>query len=224
MSSYAHMTPHPSHNSESIIAFFSKGAVETFTKRQVIVNGYEEPKGVYLLKRGHVKAYTITNQGMHNLFLLHGAGDLLPLPWALDGQHPTGLYYEAMSNTVVVRSSKDELRSAIGKNAWLSQDIFRQAVSIIAFCAQRIQTLEHRSSRQRVVSELLFLSSRFGRKINNESVIDIPLTHQDLADSVNLSRETTSKALEVLFKQGLLLQQNHLFVILDEKMLHKIVD
>ena len=50
----------------------------------------------------------------------------------------------------------------MGKNAWLSQEILKQSVSIITAYTQRIQTLEFRSARGRIISELLSLAERFG--------------------------------------------------------------
>jgi len=46
-------------------------------------------------------------------------------------------------------------------------------------------------------------------------VFKVPVTHQDIADSINTTRETASRALELLFKERLVEQKNHLFTILD---------
>ena len=148
-------------------------------------------------------------------------GEFIPLPWALDGEHTTGLYYEAMTDVTALRASKDRLRTAMGNNTWLSQEIMKQAVGIITVYTQRIQTLEFRSARGRVISELLNLSERFGEKHGKEVLINAPITHQDIADSINMTRETASRALELLFEEGMMGQKDHLFTILDLPMLQK---
>ena len=142
-------------------------------------------------------------------------GDFIPLPWALDGAHTTGLYYVAMTDVTVLRSSKNNLRTAMGNNAWLSQEILKQAVGIITDYTQRIQTLEYRSARGRIIAEILNLAERFGEKHGRAVIINAPITHQDIADSINMSRETASRALELLFEEKLLGQNNHLFTVLD---------
>ena len=206
---------------ESIVAHFNDGTALDFYKDETIINGYGEPEGVYLIKKGFVKAFSVSHEGHGNLLLIHEAGELLPLPWALDGAHMTGLFYEAMTDVTVLRVSKDKLRNAMGNNAWLSQEILKQAVNIITVYTVRIQTLEFRTARGRIIAELIYLAERFGRHIDNEILIDAPITHLDLADSINMSRETASRALELLFKEGLVGQKDHLFTVLDLPKLQK---
>jgi len=200
---------------ESIVAHFSDGLLMSFTDGETIINGFDEPTGVYLIKDGFVKAYSVSKDGHASLLLIHEAGEFIPLPWALDGTHTTGLFYEAMTNVTVLRAPKDKLRTAMGHNAWLSQEVLRQAVNVIIVYTQRIQTLEFRTARNRVIAELLNLAERFGEGHGREIFINAPITHQDIADSINMTRETASRALEVLFKEGLMGQKDHLFTVLD---------
>lgn len=200
---------------DSIVAHFSDGFLMRFSRDEVIIQGYDEPKGVYLIKSGFVKAYSISHDGRRNLLLIHKTGEFIPLPWALDGAHTTGLFYEAMTDVEILRASKAKLRSTMGNNSWLSQEILSQTVNIISIYGQRIQTLEHRSARERVIAELIYLAERFGERHRQEILINAPITHQDIADSINMSRETASRALELLFEEGLMGQDDHLFTIKD---------
>src|SRR5581483_2360410 len=155
--------PIPRTDDESIVAHFSDGSSMNYSKNEALIQAFEEPQGVYLIKSGFVKAYSISRTGNENLLLIHQAGDFIPLPWALDGAHTTGLRYEAMSDVKVLRASKDKLRSAMGDNPWLSQQIMSQAVVMLSLYTQRIQTLEYRSARGRIISELIHLAERFGK-------------------------------------------------------------
>jgi len=211
--------PVPQARDKSIISYFSEGSVMNFTKDQTIMHGFNEPDGVYLIKEGFVKAYSISEAGLGNLLLIHAATEIIPIPWALDGMNVTGLSYEAMSDVTVIKSSKDKLREAMGRNQWLSEEILSQSVNLIALYTQRIQTLEFRSARGRIIAELVHLEERFGKRQGSSVIIDAPVTHQDIADSINMSRETASRALELLFKEGLVGQKDHLFTIPDSKKL-----
>ena len=200
---------------DSIVAHFSDGFLMTVAKGEVIIQGYEEPEGVFLIKSGFVKAYSISHSGQRNLLLIHEAGEFIPLPWALDGAHTTGLFYEAMTRVTVLRTAKDRLRSAMGNNSWLSKEIMNQTVNIVSVYTQRIQTLEYRTARERLLAELIYLAERFGERQGKEILINAPITHQDIADSINMSRETASRALELLFEEGLMGQEEHLFTVKD---------
>ncbi len=137
------------------------------------------------------------------------------MPWALNDSNFTGLSYAAMSDVLVIKASKDRLRDAMGNIQWLSQEVLSQTVNIIALYTQRIQTLEFRSSRERIISELIYLAKRFGKHQGTDIFIDAPITHQDIADSINMNRETASRALELLFQEGLVSQKNHYFIVRD---------
>lgn len=107
----------------------------------------------------------------------------------------------------------------MGTDNWLTEQILRQFVNTFTVYAQRIQSLGYRLPRERVISSLLDLSRRFGVTHDKEITIQAPITHQDISDSISMTRETASKALELLFKDKLLYQKKHLFVILDEQKL-----
>lgn len=206
---------------KNISSYFSDGMTYHFKSGETIVNGYDEPDGVYLVKKGFVKSYSTSDDGHANLLIVHEEGEILPLPWALDGYHRTGLFYEAMGDVTVIKTSKDKLRIMMGNNMWLTQEILNQAVNVIAIYTQRIQILEFRSARGRVIAEVLMLAERFGNVTNNKVIIDAPITHQDIADSINMNRETASRALEQLFDEKLIGQTDHLFTILDLKKLRE---
>lgn len=198
---------------KSISAYFEAGNLLDFTDRETIVNEFDQPRGVFLIRAGFVKAFSISDDGQLNLFFVHQAGEIIPLPWALDGAHITGLTYEAISYATLSRVSKDSLRAAMGQNPWLSQEVLKQAVDTIAVYTQRIQTLEFRSARGRIISEVLSLAQRFGEKDGENITINVPLTHQDLADSINMNRETASRALGQLIRENLITQTDHHIVI-----------
>ena len=204
-----------SRKDKSIASYFSDGKIMKFVTGDTIINGFDEPDGVYLIKQGFVKSHSTSADGHANLLLVLEAGEFMPLPWALDGFHVTGLFYEAMTDVTVIRSSKDKLRIAMGNNMWLTQEILNQAVNVIAIYTQRIQILEFRSARGRVIAEMLFFAERFGKQHGSEVLIEAPITHQDIADSINMNRETASRALEDLFDEKLVGQEDHLFTILD---------
>lgn len=211
-------------DSESILAYFTHGSLKHFLKGETLVQGDEEPKGVYLIQTGYVKAYSISQLGQKNLLLIQGEDEIMPLPWALDGLQKLGIFYEAISDVTILSTSKGDLRSAMGTNPWLTEQIMRQLVNAFTVYAQRIQSLGYRLPRERVIASLLDLATRFGQKLGHHTFIKAPITHQDIADSVNVTRETASRVLNLLSKEGLITQDEHLFVIKDEQALHAELD
>src|SRR5205085_5930057 len=80
---------------------------------------------------------------------------------------------------------------------------------------ERILTLEYRTVRERIISFLLTMGKRFGKQTDTGLLIEVPLRHQDIASSVNASRETTSRELAALERKGLLKSRRSYIVLLD---------
>jgi CRP-like cAMP-binding protein len=81
--------------------------------------------------------------------------------------------------------------------------------------SERIINLEYRTVRERLVSFLLTMSNRFGVKTKDGLVIEVPLKQQDIASSINASRETTSRELTGLERKGLISNSQPTIIIKD---------
>jgi CRP/FNR family transcriptional regulator len=209
------ITPTEKVKEVDIDSYFNDGKILTYSKGDIIIQGSSYPDGVYIIKNGFVKAFTVTKSGQENLLLVHDTGEFIPLIWALDGTHTEGLYYQAMIEVKVLKTTKEKLRSAMSENIWLSQEVLKQSVHIITTYSQRILALEFRTARERIVAELLNLAEMFGKIDGKTVLISAPVTHQDIANSINMTRETASRALGLLFEERLLGQEEHLFTILN---------
>jgi CRP-like cAMP-binding protein len=90
--------------------------------------------------------------------------------------------------------------------------------------SERILNLEYRTVRERIISFLLTMSQRFGKQTNGDILIEVPLRHQDIASSVNATRETTSRELSALERKGLLTNKQSLIILHDLPALKKHLD
>src|SRR5258708_37448073 len=81
--------------------------------------------------------------------------------------------------------------------------------------SERLLNLEYRSVRERLISFLLTMSGRFGKETEAGLVIEVPLRHQDIASSINASRETASREIAVLERKGLIANKNSYVVLKD---------
>ena len=59
------------------------------------------------------------------------------------------------------------------------------------------------------------MSVRFGNQTEDGLVIEVPLRHQDIASSINASRETASREIAALERKGLIKNKRLYIVLLD---------
>ncbi len=96
-----------------------------------------------------------------------------------------------------------------------SQTVIRALSKRLRWIAHLALTLETLSANDRVCSVLLVLSQRFSKPDKDGLVIDLNLTHEDLAAIVGVSRQFMNTTLHDLEHKGLIKLKNRRIVIRD---------
>lgn len=74
---------------------------------------------------------------------------------------------------------------------------------LLGFLA-RMEYMVFGNARTKIASILWILTERFGVRTDEGYLIEVPLTHGDIANLVGLARETTSLEMEHLKKKGVI--------------------
>ncbi len=192
-----------SSNSETaLVELFHQGTHLNYRKGEFIIRPGESPPGVFYIVSGIVKAYDITKYGEENLLIIRKEHEVFPLIWAITGQE-RHVIYEALTNVSVWRIDRQALLDLMESRPEILAPLLEMTVEMYRIHSERIINLEYRSVRERLISFLLTMANRFGKKKSDGStLIDVALRQQDIASSINASRETTSRELTALEKKG----------------------
>ncbi len=87
----------------------------------------------------------------------------------------------------------------------------------------RLAMIAYRTAVQRLASCLLHLGSRFGVRDSRGTIINLRLTHKELAAYIGATRETVSFAVTDLRRDGLIQTEGKRVVLLDSTALQKLV-
>jgi CRP/FNR family cyclic AMP-dependent transcriptional regulator len=186
-----------------LLELFHAGRKQTFQKGEIILRAGDIPQGVYLIETGLVKVYALSRQGAEHTHLFYMPGDIFPVIWAFKDAI-RNVYYQAMQSTTVWVVPKDQFRSFVDTHASAALALLEQTVGNFRLYAGRIDNLLYSNSHDRIAYCLLSLLDRFGeRQTDGSWLINIPITHQEIASSINLSRETVSRGFERLQRRGM---------------------
>lgn len=199
---------------EFINLFRMRGKRLSYTKGEFIIRPGDTPSGVFLIEAGLVKAYDITKYGEENLLIIRKAGEIFPLIWAITGQERQ-VIYETVSPTTVWQISRDTFIEVMQQHPDALYPLLSMTVEMYRIHSERIINLEYRSVRERLISFLLTMAHRFGKSTKEGVTINVPLRHQDIASSINSSRETTSREMIALERKGLLRNQQTYITLKD---------
>lgn len=202
----------------ALVAAFRRGTKLSYQKGEYIIRPGETPPGIFYIEKGLVKAFNISKYGEENVLIIRLHGEIFPLIWATTGQERS-IIYQALSPTSVWRISREDYMKFLTSNTDALPPVLDMAIEMYRRHSQRILNLQYRSVRERLISYLITMAERFGEDKNDGVYINVPLRQQDIASSINASRETASRELSYLERKNLIKLEPPYITLLDTKKL-----
>jgi len=192
----------------------SAGVVRQFAKKRTILFQGEVPQSVMVVQSGLVKVYGITTSGDQRTVTLLSAGDIFPVECLFNKSRVSLYYYEALTDCIMLSLPKAVFLDALQSNSALKDQIFESYMAHYTSATMHIYALEHSHAQEKVVYILQYLVARFGEKQpNGFTKIALRLSHQDIAEMVGLTRETTAVELHRLKDKKLIEYQRFAYYV-----------
>lgn len=205
---------------KKIEKFFEERKPIFLKKNEIILRPDQNPPGIFYIQKGSIKVYYITEEGEEKLHIIYTAGEFFPLIWIFQGTLKS-VYYEALESSILRCAKKEEFLDFLKSDPDALIFITTYLAKVVSIFVERVNSLEITNAYSRFVSRLLFLAERFGIKKYGKTIIDIPITHKDIANSINMTRETASREFEKLEKKGLAGYKDRKIVIRDLRKLER---
>jgi len=191
--------------------------VARFTKGQTIYDGHHSESSVYFISSGIAKLTCLNRDGDRLLLEVLAPGDVLSIPSLLPDVRHT-LQCEAFTECRVGIIAPEELVESIMK---LRLPAFRAALGLtMGRWWQLLLRHSHflgQSLEDRIVLVLLDLG-KFGVQDDRGTILNVRLTHRDIAELAGGSRARVSAYLERLATQGALVQEGRRITIVADKL------
>jgi CRP-like cAMP-binding protein len=171
-------------------------------KKGTLILSPEKPiEALFFLKKGQVRLYRMNQNGKQFTVDILVDGNIFGETSTMsltDDQ----IYAEAMIDTYLCILGKYEFENFIESNPKI-------AIKFINILSMRLKELYSLSEKialgdvkYRLLYLLLKLSEKTGRRKNEWQTIEMKLTHQDVANMIGSTRETTSAIISQLKKDG----------------------
>jgi CRP/FNR family cyclic AMP-dependent transcriptional regulator len=188
--------------------------MRTFKRHAIIYSPTEPGQSVLVLARGRVKIKDVTPDGKETILAFIEEGELFGELAVLDDQRRDE-YAEAVEPSQVLVIPRADL-------LWLIRQRPDVALSITKLVGWRRRRIENRlrnvlflSSRERMVRMLLELVESHGEWHGSKCEITLPLSHQDLAGLIGVTRETATLVLGRLRRERLIGVRRRRIVVID---------
>lgn len=199
--------------------FLKQFRTRRFKKGEIILCQGEAPDCAYAVKNGIIKTYNLTLQGEEKPIGFDVPIEIFPLAWAFGKVDRVQYYYEAFTDCELYCVPANDYMAYLEKNPKDTFAMLNHLVDRYMGSQMRINALEQSKASSKVINTLHFLCLRYGTDIKQDTVkIQVPLTQQDLANFIGLTRETTGIELKKLQKQGVLIARKQSFVVHTDKL------
>ncbi|WP_054028399.1 Crp/Fnr family transcriptional regulator [Bacillus sp. FJAT-28004] len=201
--------------SEEEIAGLSRIMIQrSYRKKTIVFTEGSEKEAIYFIQNGLIKTYKTDENGHQQIVSFLKTGDMFPHTGLFHTNH-----YPATAETIVptalfampIKPFELLLRSNPGiavKLMWvMSQKILE--------LQEKLQELTGQDVQNRGQLFLLKLAENNGTVKNGKHHIEIPMTHQDIANAIGTTRETVNRLLNQLRKEGIVETDRSGFVIHD---------
>lgn len=204
---------------ERLQAFLQQCHIQRFKKGEIILVQEEIPRCGYIVKSGVVKTYNLTSQGEEKPISFDIENEIIPMAWVFGRARFAQYFYEAFTDCELYCFPREKYMEFLKANPEYLFSSFEYFVSRYLNYQMRVNALEQSKASAKVLSTIHYLALRFGADIRPDVVeIQLPLTQQDLANFMGLTRETTSMELKKLQKQGVISYKNQKYIVKTDKL------
>lgn len=185
---------------DAVEGFFSQYRVRRYAKGQILILNGDQTEYVYNIISGRVKQYDITYRGDEIILNTFKPPAFFPMSLAINNT-PNPYTYEAETDIEVRQAPANEVVQFLLDNPMVMFDLLSRVYRGTDGLLARMAHLMASSAKGRLMFELLLACRRFGTE--EGSGYTLAMNESDLGARAGLSRETVSREMRKLEKDGL---------------------
>lgn len=192
--------------------FFQKYPKSIYNKGQIIIKPGENPKSIYFLKKGLVRQYLKSPKGEILVIQIFRPGSFFLMTWILDNPVVTS-YLEAVGKVEIYPAPITAVRDFIKKDPEVLYDFTLRLLKGVKGLVNRLEYLIFDEAYIRVAALVSYIAKTHGAQDQGNIVVNIPLTHREIAAWTGITRETASLQVEELKEKGLISYRGRQMII-----------
>lgn len=179
--------------------------------------------GLYIINSGKIKIFKYTKEGKEQILYILSDGDFFGELSLLKAEE-VGFNAEAMEDVNICMVQKKDFDKILALNPEISVKILDVIGGRLSKLETLVQSLGTKDIEARIAQMLLELSEEFGVRKRDSIEMEIPLTREDMANFIGVTRETISRKLSHLQDEGIIdLIGNKKIIILDIESLKEFI-
>lgn len=199
----------------------SKIRIEEFKKNEVVLREEDTNEFMYIILFGKVKVIQTTENGKEIILAVHKSDDFFGEVSLIDGKTSPATV-QTLENSLIAFIARKDFYLLLSTQDRVLEKLLHIFCSRLRESWERIYILNAKNASDRVKMLFLMLSHQNGDKTSEGVVLNLKLTHQEIADMTGLSRETVTRILDRLQKNGEITILKNKLICLKTNFLQKI--
>jgi len=172
-----------------------------FSKNQIVLFEEDNNSYMYIVYSGKVRVVKMSDQGREQILSIHKKNEYFGEMALLDGKTAPATVI-ALEDSEIGLLSKADFDRYLLTNEKIRQNIVTMLCSRLREAWLMIKIMSFATAEQRVLAVLDNLKDVYGVKDQRGIIINLKLTHSQIASYASVTRETASRAISKLTKNG----------------------
>lgn len=195
---------------------------KAYKKGEIIFFEGDTSDKLYVITTGKIKVFKYTKEGKEQILYIIGEGDFLG-DLSLLKKDEFKFNAEALEDVDMCQLTKDDFDKVVKENPEISLKILEVLYERIFKLENLVQSLSTKDIESRISGLLLSFIKDFGVPENNVIRLELPLSREDMANYIGVTRETISRKLNSMQEEGIIdLIGNKIIVLKDLEYLEEL--
>lgn len=205
---------------EELIEVLKKVRHITVLKGDVLVHEGDQSSTLYIINTGIAKLIRSSSLGKEQIIALQSDGDIIGEYYLLSNYEPYNFSVVALSDMKICTLVKKDIDAILDKHPQLCRSMLTELSKKMIDIENKLQNISITETDSKVAFLLIQLYEKFGHQTPEGFIIDNPLSREDMANFAGMTRETMSRYLSKLSKEGViqLLDKNKILLIQKEEL------
>ncbi|AVK47086.1 Crp/Fnr family transcriptional regulator [Clostridium beijerinckii] len=204
-------------NRDELVEIVNKINHKEFSKGDVIFTEGNIANTLYFINEGKIKLYKYTKDGKEQILHILSEGDFFG---ELELIKPSkyGFNSKAIEDAKICTLTKEEMKDIMMKNPEIGIKVLETVGERLSKVENLVQNLATNDVDSRMAYLIIELMEKYGENVEGNISVKLPISREDMASYIGVTRETISRKLKKLEDENLIkIIGTKTIIIIDEE-------
>jgi CRP/FNR family transcriptional regulator len=204
-------------NRDELVEIVNKINHKEFNKGDVIFTEGNIANTLYFINEGKIKLYRYTKDGKEQILHILSEGDFFG-DLELIKPSKYGFNSKAIEDAKICTLTKEEMKDIMMKNPEIGIKVLETVGERLSKVENLVQNLATNDVDSRMAYLIIELMEKYGENVEGNISVKLPISREDMASYIGVTRETISRKLKKLEDENLIkIIGTKTIIIIDEE-------